>query len=136
MATDGDWIFDSSDAGGNPDQRLPSRHATARLAAVVVLRCGAGRHRHPPRVGEVFNYGVLMVRIGPSGRAWTVTLKQPSPFEWGRGMRRSVRFPCGQRLEGGRRCPADWNVDATRLEAAYRRAVAERKRELMLGVDL
>jgi hypothetical protein len=98
---------------------------------VVVLRCGARRHRHPPRVGEVLNRGTA-VRIShhPSGRAWTVLLGQPdAPSQ-------SVRFPCDQRLEGGGRCPADWNIDTARLEAAYRRAVAEGRRVLTLGVDL
>jgi hypothetical protein len=123
-----DRIFDRA-----ANRALPSRSNRPSedwpAGAVVVLRCGAGRHRHPPRVGEVFDRNadtVIKRTQGPRRdrrRLLIIT-------EYGGRRIRSVRFPCRDD------CPADWNRDTATLEAAYRRAVAERKRELTFGVDL
>ncbi|HEV8373647.1 MAG TPA: hypothetical protein VGR68_10625, partial [Actinomycetota bacterium] len=93
----------------------------------VTLRCGARRHRYRPRVGEVFGGPIVQVkRACDRGPAGGVYLVLPT----------SLRFPCGGRLEGGGRCPATWNVETARLQAAYRRALGERRPELVLPVDL
>jgi hypothetical protein len=110
---------------------LPSRFNRDDPSAsedIVVLRCGASRHRHPPRLGELFGTAVLLKRTqGPhrDRRRWVSVsghtgLHQP----------RSVRFPCRDD------CPADWNIDTARLVAAYRQAVASGRRTLVFGVDL
>jgi hypothetical protein len=98
-----------------------------------VLLCGAGRHRFPPRVGEVFHDG-LMVKPTHALERRPVVLQQ-GPQQYGPPPR-SVRFPCGGRLEGDGRCRADWNVEPARLQAAYRRAIEAGRRTLVLGVDL
>jgi hypothetical protein len=134
-ADDPDGWEDDPDAS-EYDER-PARAALRSLPSrlfrdgdpVVVLRCGAGRHQHPPRVGEVFGAALLVKRTyGPSlGRRRWVSITKDSG---GRRRLRSVRFSC---RDG---CPADWNIDTARLEAAYRQAVASGRRTLVFGVDL
>ena len=106
-------------------RRVPTRQRTD----VVTLRCGARRHRHPPRIGEVFcsRTGIVQVkRACDRGPAGGVYLALPT----------SLRFPCLGRIEGAGRCPADWNIDADWLRAAYRRALGERRPELVFPFDL
>jgi hypothetical protein len=135
----GDAWVDASDPPGF-DRMLPSRAAVntswvgepPKLYGpdwIVVLRCGAGRHRHPPRVGEISSGGTMVMRTyaGAFNRRPVLLSDEhvdsgPNPL--------SLRFPCR------RDCPADWNVETPRLQAAYRWAVDERRRELVLGVDL
>ena len=106
-------------------RRVPAGQRTD----VVTLRCGAGRHRYPPRVGEVFGKreGIIQVKRacdrGPAGGIYVV-------------LPRSLRFPCFGRIEGGGRCPANWNVETPRLLAACQRAVDSDPRTLVFGVDL
>jgi hypothetical protein len=121
------------------DRSIPSRAPAGALGRgdwFVVLRCGAGRHQRPPRVGEVSHGDVVW--WAPSrgqGRAQrhrggAEFLRLGLPAE-PRTPPASLRFPCPERG-----CSADWNVATDRLEVAYWRAVAEGRRELTLGVDL
>jgi hypothetical protein len=104
---------------------------------VVVVRCGAGGHRFAPRVGEIHLHGgLIMLAYGPDRGVSVAPAIGPFQGQIPEDEPRSVRFPCRGRLEGGGRCKADWNVETPRLQAAYRRAVAERRHELVLGVDL
>jgi hypothetical protein len=100
---------------------------------IVVLRCGAGRHRSPPRVGEVSlsldGGGPPLVDQGVQGMAHRLyggrdsyLIQEQKPT--------ALRFPCR------RDCPADWNVITPRLITAYRRAVESGRRTLVFGVDL
>jgi hypothetical protein len=102
---------------------------------IVVLRCGAGRHRHPPRVGEISSGGTMVMRTYAGAFDRRPVLLSGEYVDSGPNPP-SLRFPCRCRIEGGRRCKADWNVDTSCLQAAYHQAEAERRRELVLGVDL
>jgi hypothetical protein len=97
----------------------------------VVLRCGAGRHGRPPRVGEV-KVGAGVVWWAPSrGSGQARRHRGEAVFLRGDGVPPSLRFPCPERG-----CSADWNVATDRFEVASWRAAAEGKRELTFGVDL
>jgi hypothetical protein len=127
---------EANDGDGNElyQRSMPSRHPLPIASEwVVVLRCGADRHRHPPRVGEVHGGGDAVWWASRRGRGQRqgggrgVPASPPPP---------SLRFPCGGRLEGGGRCRADWQVATDRLQAAYWRAALDGKRELVFQFDL